>query len=77
MSYTFSYTENGIINEYTVTNNDITWNELLEHFENFLRGCGFHFQEGFVGFEAKYQQQDDNPDQLEFQFYSKKEAYKA
>ena len=77
MSYTFTHNDKDSLLDYTVVSDDITWNELLEHFENFLRGCGYYFPDGFVGFEAKYQQQDDNPDQLEFQFHCKKEPYKA
>lgn len=58
MSYTFTYVDKGVINEYTITNNDATWQDLLQHFEYFLKGCNFSFKDGFVGFDAVYQQQD-------------------
>lgn len=62
MSYTFTYVDKGVINEYTITNNDATWQDLLQHFEYFLKGCNFSFKDGFVGFDAMYQQQQDGED---------------
>lgn len=59
MSYTFSHVNKDTVVEYTVVNNDITWMDLLDHFEKFLKASGYHFEDGFVGFEARYQQEDE------------------
>lgn len=73
MSFTFSKVGHGTVIEHTVLDEDCTWDELLEQFEYFLKGCGYSFKEGFVGFEAKYQEDYDN-NQLEFDFLDKKAA---
>ncbi len=46
-TYTFSYTDNkGDCVEIT-TKNDVSWPDLLEKFEQFLRGCGFYMDGHF------------------------------
>ena len=56
MSYTFTHTDNDVINEYIVSIDGPTWEELLYHFEHFLKGCGYCFPPEFVGFDATYQE---------------------
>jgi hypothetical protein len=43
--YTFKYKDGDVLIEYTILNSELTHPEMREHFDQFLKACGFIWNE--------------------------------